>query len=78
MENTILTTKAIEPRTLPQVHRAVLKIIKRLNPGAAVLDAPCGEGALLLRLQELGFKARGLDIDPLPSSSEKIQSQTAH
>lgn len=58
------TLEQAKPRTLPQVHRAVLKIVSSLEPGSLVLDAPCGEGALLFRLKESGFRVRGVDIDP--------------
>ena len=36
----------------------------RLRRGAAVLDAPCGEGALAAALRRDGYDAYGVDIDP--------------
>ena len=43
------------------VARRVLAL--KLGAGAAILDAPCGAGWLVLQLQDAGFAAQGADID---------------
>ena len=47
------------------IQRAVLARILSLNlpPGARVLDAPCGSGALAVALAQRGFSATGADLD---------------
>jgi SAM-dependent methyltransferase len=51
--------------TLSVIHRAALAMFHTvaLGPGAKVLDAPCGSGALVLALRSEGYDAHGLDID---------------
>lgn len=47
------------------IQRAVLGRVARLGlrPGARVLDAPCGAGALSLALKRSGFDVRAADLD---------------
>jgi SAM-dependent methyltransferase len=51
---------------LSTIQKAVLKHIPslKLPGGAAVLDAPCGAGALCEALAKNGFAAWGADVDP--------------
>jgi len=51
---------------LSTIQKAVLKHIPSLElpAGAAVLDAPCGAGALCQALAKDGFETWGADIDP--------------
>jgi SAM-dependent methyltransferase len=51
--------------TLSVIHQAALAHFQslRLPAGAAVLDAPCGDGALTSALLAAGYDAHGLDID---------------
>ncbi|MFI5183568.1 MAG: class I SAM-dependent methyltransferase [Vicinamibacteria bacterium] len=48
------------------IQQAVLRRVSRLplNPGARVLDAPSGAGALTRVLAERGFEAWGADLTP--------------
>lgn len=50
---------------LSVIQRAVLRQVPslRLAPGARVLDAPCGEGALAQALVESGFDVCAADLD---------------
>jgi len=52
--------------TLSIIQDAVLRRVLqlRLAPGAKILDAPCGAGALAIALRELAYDAFGADIDP--------------
>jgi SAM-dependent methyltransferase len=47
------------------IQKAVLREFPGLGvaPGARVLDAPCGDGALASRLRDAGFDVVGADID---------------
>ena len=47
------------------IHRAVLDHVQTLAlpRGAAILDAPSGDGALTLALRERGFNALAVDVD---------------
>jgi cyclopropane fatty-acyl-phospholipid synthase-like methyltransferase len=47
------------------IQRAVLRHVSRLGlpTGAQVLDAPCGAGALVTSLNQVGFDAWGVDLD---------------
>lgn len=47
------------------IQQGVLRELPALGlpPGARVLDAPCGDGALALRLTDAGFEVIGADID---------------
>src|ERR1700719_3210826 len=51
---------------LSTIQKAVLKHIPslKLAAGAAVLDAPCGAGALCEALAKNGFDTWGADVDP--------------
>ncbi len=48
------------------IQEAVLRrlYVLELPPGAKLLDAPCGKGALTVSLQRVGFDAWGADVDP--------------
>lgn len=48
--------------TRRESHDKVLRIFKTRHPGR-VLDIPCGQGALALRLRDLGFDVTCSDID---------------
>src|SRR5579864_6776768 len=51
---------------LSTIQKAVLRHIPslKLPPGAAVLDAPCGAGALCQALSKNGFDVWGADVGP--------------
>jgi len=57
---------------LSVIERAVLDRFTRLQipPGARVLDAPCGSGALALALRDAGFDAWGTDV--VPAARERL------
>ena len=44
-------------------ERALLQVFER-EPRGKVLDAPCGQGAMSVRLREMGFEVRCFDIAP--------------
>jgi SAM-dependent methyltransferase len=50
---------------LSVIQRAVAHRVRalRLGSGAAILDAPCGAGGLLVELRDAGFAPQGADID---------------
>src|SRR5437879_737827 len=52
--------------TCSKIERAVLRRLTRfgLPAGARILDAPCGAGALVASLNEVGFEAWGADLQP--------------
>ncbi len=55
-----------KPIATPKLHEKVMEIFLRNNIAkkAAVLDAGCGEGALLNELQKMGYKnLHGVDIE---------------
>jgi len=54
---------APRPITRAENHDQLLAMAGRLARGRA-LDAPCGEGALALRLAEAGFHVSCADVDP--------------
>lgn len=58
--------RATSTVNLSIIHRAALATFHTLEscPGATVLDAPCGNGALVLALRAEGYDAHGLDINP--------------
>lgn len=55
------------------IHAAILSAIgdlgAKIPPGAAVLDAPCGEGELSQSLAARGFAVSGADILPAPPAT---------
>jgi SAM-dependent methyltransferase len=53
---------------LSMIERAVWASVPSLGlrPGAAVLDAPCGAGALTVALARAGYRASGVDLDEHP------------
>src|SRR5262249_11483532 len=52
------------PDANPKTHRAILALLSRLPPGAAVLDVPCGSGALTWELLRRGYTATPGDASP--------------
>jgi len=52
-----------QPRTSKGTHEKILALIGD-RPGARVLDAPAGEGALARRLQARGLDVHAVEIDP--------------
>ena len=74
----------MKPTELTPIQNAVLSILPKLQlqPGARVLDAPCGNAAALtLALARLGFEAAGADIDseaakPLGNAYFQVDLQT--
>jgi len=52
------------PDANPKTHRAILAMLSSLSPGAAVLDAPCGSGALTWELLRRGYQATPGDACP--------------
>ena len=49
------------------VQRRVLAL--GLPPGARILDAPCGAGALAIALRARGYETFGADVDPAAAAS---------
>lgn len=49
------------------VHARVKECVAALPARGALLDAPCGAGALGASLQELGFEVHGIDLSAHPS-----------
>ncbi len=51
---------------LSVIQLSVLRLISHLKmkPGAVILDAPCGAGALAAELNRSGFDVSGADVDP--------------
>lgn len=45
------------------IYRAALRFLEKLPAGVKVLDAPCGEGALVEDLKARKFEVWGIDID---------------
>lgn len=60
--------KSPRPLTDLSTHDLVIDLLRRDYPGdrdaVRLLDAPCGAGALSVRMRELGFDVRCADIDP--------------
>ena len=51
----------------PEQSRADTDFVERLlrlSPGASVLDVPCGEGRIAVRLASRGYQVTGVDITP--------------
>ncbi|HEV8345251.1 MAG TPA: class I SAM-dependent methyltransferase [Vicinamibacterales bacterium] len=57
--------------TLSIIEQAVQRRVLDLGlaPGARILDAPCGAGALAMALRERGYQMFGADIDPAAAAS---------
>ncbi len=47
-------------------------------PGASLLDVGCGSGALIERLGNLGWRAEGLDLDPLAVKTGQERGLRVH
>jgi SAM-dependent methyltransferase len=60
--STEMTESAPKPITRAENHEHILRMIENEARGR-VLDAPCGEGALSIRLKEMGFTVECCDID---------------
>jgi len=65
-ENTTTLQAAPPKPALSVIQRAVLRFLSgaKLKPGAVVLDAPCGAGALAAELAARGFDVSVADVDP--------------
>ena len=51
--------------TTRNTHAVVASLLyERLQPGAAILDLPCGEGAFTQRIMQRGFKVCASDLMP--------------
>jgi SAM-dependent methyltransferase len=59
----IKKSQSPRPITTEVHHDKVIEIFRRYTP-AKLLDASCGEGALTLRLEELGYDVSCCDIQP--------------
>lgn len=73
-ENSRLTS---EPLTRVESHDTVIEIFARKRRGT-VLDIPCGQGALAIRLRALGFDVSCADIDPALFRAEGIEVAEAN
>jgi 2-polyprenyl-3-methyl-5-hydroxy-6-metoxy-1,4-benzoquinol methylase len=53
------------PPVCSVIQRAVVRRLRALglSPGTKLLDAPCGDGALALTLNESGFECWGADVE---------------
>lgn len=58
---------ALHPPRRAQVER-IFRHLRQPAPGARLLDVGCGNGAWLLRMRDLGWDARGHEIDPVSSA----------
>lgn len=67
-------TDAKPPHAIPYIMPVLEKLLHGLPPSALVLDAGCGNGAVLERLTGRGWNLRGLEI----SRSGIEQSSRAH
>lgn len=60
----------------PKIHDAVISKVRALGlqPGAAVLDAPCGAGELSILLAQNGFQVYAADLgcDLLPEAADCV------
>ncbi len=56
--------KGLLIRADEKLHEQIAEnIVKNLNPGSKILDLGCGQGALSLRLQDLGYKLLAVDVN---------------
>ena len=56
--------KGIPVHTVPGVHQRIGEVLaKHLSPGSRVADLGAGDGALSLRLHDLGFEVVAFDLD---------------
>jgi SAM-dependent methyltransferase len=57
--------KGLTMRTAPGLHESVAAVVQRLcPPPATVLDLGAGEGALTLRLREVGYVCEAVELTP--------------
>ncbi|MBM4311563.1 MAG: class I SAM-dependent methyltransferase [Deltaproteobacteria bacterium] len=56
-------SQAPRPITTEDHHDKIIDVFRRYKPGR-ILDACCGEGALTVRLEELGYDVSCCDIQP--------------
>jgi len=70
----------VEALGLSIIERAALDVVPalRLPPGARVLDAPCGAGALTHALAARGFGAAGVDLDERRASNPAVSFHRAN
>ena len=71
-----MSSLAPKPITRGENHEQILAMLSRMPPGR-VLDAPCGEGALSIRLKQMGFDVACCDIDPALFKLEDLTVQYA-
>ena len=56
--------KGIPVHAIPGVHQTIGEVLlKCLSPGSRVADLGAGDGALSLRLRDLGFEVVAFDLD---------------
>ena len=65
-----------KPITRMENHNYIMTIFEGFARGE-VLDVPCGEGALALRLRDKGFSVRCCDIDPALMKAKGFESKQA-
>jgi 2-polyprenyl-3-methyl-5-hydroxy-6-metoxy-1,4-benzoquinol methylase len=62
--NTQENYKGIPVHAIPNVHRKIGEMLQKcLPPGSRVADLGAGDGALSLRLRDLGFEVVAFDLD---------------
>ena len=61
--STVRPSGAPKPMTRPENHDKIVAMLSD-SPRGSLLDAPCGEGALSIRLKQMGFDVTCCDIDP--------------
>lgn len=66
-----MNSTLIKPMAVDRVHETVLKIIDIQNGRA--LDAAAGQGAISLKLLELGFDVHAADINPRYFKAEGVK-----
>jgi len=71
-----VSSGAPKPITRAENHEQILAMLSPL-PRGRILDAPCGEGALAIRLKEMGFDVACCDIDPALFKLEDLAVQYA-
>jgi cyclopropane fatty-acyl-phospholipid synthase-like methyltransferase len=61
-----MTSPPLTSPPLSVIQKAVVRRVARLAlpPGAKVLDAPCGAGAMVVSLRQRGLDASGADLEP--------------
>jgi SAM-dependent methyltransferase len=68
--------KGIPAHAVPEVHQKIGEMLqKSLSPGSRVADLGAGDGALSLRLRDLGFEVVAFDLD---TSGWKLKDQPCY